>query len=329
MNTMAGTAASAPDKFRSLTMPSFQTILIAADFSDRSRQAFDVACALAEEPKTRLFVLHVLEPTVSVDERGIPLPLPAIDTEHRVTLMEQLRTVYAPPRPLDVQYHVCEGLVAEEILRAAAKVGADLIVLGTHGRTGVRRLLAGSVAETVLRRARVSVLALHAPEAKVLAPKTIRVILHPTDFSARSQAALRVARSLARDRGAKLVLLFVAPIETLQGVALAMPRNPELDLEPLEALRVKTDGSDLKYPVELRYATGEPATEIAGVADEIGCDLIVLGTHGRTGLGRLLMGSVAEAVLRRASCPTLIVRPNAEKPVPAPGEPEPLTVSVF
>ena len=311
-------------------MSCFRTIIVAADFSDRSREAFAVACALAEEKKTRLFVLHVLEPEFSVDERGFPVPMPAPGTEQHQALLEQLWEAYAPHRPIDVQYRIAEGRAAEEILHTATELGADLIVLGTHGRTGVHRLLSGSVAESVLHRARISVLALHAPESAPVVANELRVILHPTDFSDQAQAALGVARALARDHGAQLVVLYVASIETLQGVALAMPRDPRIDAEPLKAIQAKTNGPDLKYPVLTRYEVGDAAAEIVGVAEELGCDLIVLGTHGRTGLGRFLMGSVAESVLRRAGCPTLIVKPIVSEPAAAvPAAPESRSALVF
>ena len=93
----------------------------------------------------------------------------------------------------------------------ADEIGADLIVMGTHGPTLLRRLLAGSVATAVLRGARSPVMALRFAEHPHAAEE-IRVIVHPTDFSEGSEAALRVARSLACDRGARLVLLHVAPL---------------------------------------------------------------------------------------------------------------------
>ena len=76
----------------------------------------------------------------------------------------------------------------------------------------------------------------------------------------------------------------------------------------LEAARERIDGSDLKYPVETRFSQGHAPDEIVRVAEEVGCDLIVMGTHGRTGLGRLLMGNTAESVLPEAVCPVMIVK---------------------
>ena len=301
-------------------MPSFRTILVAADFSEPSEEAFRIACTLAEETKTRLFVLHAVEKTrvmeqpIAFNELGAPLPLPSGESAHHEALKERLLEVYAPNRPVDVEFRLHDGAAADEILRLAGEVGADLIVLGTHGRTGLRRLLTGSVAEAVLRRASCPVLTFHVPAERPAGTGAVRVILHPTDFSERAGGALKIARSLARDLGARLYLLFVDPVQPIEAIALGGPLDPQGDLKFLAEMKAKTDGPDLKYPVEIRYEQGDPAQEILRVAREIRCDLIVLGSHGRTGLGRLLMGSVAEAVLRRADCPSLIVKSTRPEP---------------
>ncbi len=299
-------------------MNAFRTILVAADFSEASREAFRVAASLAREGETRIIVLDVAEPMYAAPEpvyygqQSAQFTVVERDPAYYEALREHLRESYAPGHPVEVAYRTRVGSAAEEILREAEEAGADLIVLGTHGRTGLRRLLAGSVAEAVLRRAPCPVLALRGPER----PKSgeIRVILHPTDFSDRSEDALRVARGLARDHGARLVLVHAAPIGVpLDGVPM-MPTDPTVYREALDEIRGRLDGPDLKGPVETMVMEGEPSTEILRAAEELGCDLIVMGTHGRTGLGRLLMGSVAEAVLRHASCPVLTVRAALTRP---------------
>ena len=136
----------------------------------------------------------------------------------------------------------------------------------------------------------------------------IRTILHPTDFSERSEFAFRLACSLARDYGARLTVLHVtepAMAVTCDGV-LMFP--PAVDVLPLRERLQQLRPPDPKVQVEHRVVEGNAAIEILRVAEETKCDMIVLGTHGRTGLGRLLMGSVAEQVLRRASCPVLTVK---------------------
>jgi universal stress protein A len=135
----------------------------------------------------------------------------------------------------------------------------------------------------------------------------IRTILHPTDFSERSAAAFRLACALARDYDAWLIALHVMPSEVVyaEGVVLPTPQGYRLEmLDKLEEMRAEGPG----VRIETRLAEGNPAEQINRLAAEVPCDLIVMGTHGRTGLGRLLMGSVAEQVVRKAPCPVLTVK---------------------
>jgi universal stress protein A len=138
----------------------FQTILVAADLSKSSREAFRVACSLACEDKTRVIVLNVMEPRyvpetpVYFGDQTLRYIRVARDPSEHESLEERLREVYAPDQPLDVVYQSKEGDAAEEVLRSSEEFACDLIVMGTHGRTGLRRLLAGSIAEAVLRKAR-------------------------------------------------------------------------------------------------------------------------------------------------------------------------------
>lgn len=136
----------------------------------------------------------------------------------------------------------------------------------------------------------------------------IHTILHPTDFSERSQAALKLACALARDHGSELVLLTVVPYPVIvygEGVVPDDPERRRADMEDrLNRLPVPNYQGRLMRLIK----DGEPATEILNVAKEIHADLIIMGTHGRTGLARFLMGSVAELVVRRAECPVLTVK---------------------
>lgn len=143
-------------------------------------------------------------------------------------------------------------------------------------------------------------------------------ILHPTDFSECSNAALPLARSLARDHGAQLIVLHVAPLEIVPDGAYVVPMNPEVYKEALDELRGRLEGADLKATVETLLRQGNAADEILEAAKLRGVDLIVMGTHGRTGLGRLILGSVAEAVMRHATCPVLTVKmPHVPAPTKA------------
>jgi nucleotide-binding universal stress UspA family protein len=146
----------------------------------------------------------------------------------------------------------------------------------------------------------------------------IRTILHPTDFSPPSGYAFELACALARDYGARLVLLHVKPPPQVlfgkAGPVVAEPPDLRSTLqEQLDQLRPAGTASQ----VERRLLEGDAAAEIVNTAREVGSDLVVMGTHGRTGLRRLLMGSVAEQVVRKAPCPVLTVK------LPFPADPHP------
>lgn len=143
----------------------------------------------------------------------------------------------------------------------------------------------------------------------------IRTILHPTDFSERSGYAFQLACALTRDYGARLVVLHVAPRPVIAYGEGILPPDPEAVFQEAkeQLARLEVPGGNVR--AERRLEEGDPTTEILRVAREINADLIVLGTHGRTGLARLLMGSVAEEVVRKASCPVLTVtHPLATSP---------------
>ncbi len=140
--------------------------------------------------------------------------------------------------------------------------------------------------------------------------KPLRILV-PIDFSAGSEAALEMATSLARDSGGSLILTHVEiiPLSAAGGEYLyAIPEPPTEELlAKLNAVAVP----DSQVPVERRLLAGDPADAIIHLAETEGADMIVMGTHGRRGLTRLLMGSVAEAVVRAAPCPVLTVKQPA------------------
>jgi nucleotide-binding universal stress UspA family protein len=137
----------------------------------------------------------------------------------------------------------------------------------------------------------------------------IHTILHPTDFTEHSDYAFQMACSLARDYGAKLVILHVYPTPVVPVVNGGVyPMTLEVPREKLlEELR-EIKPTNPTIAVERTLVEGDPAFEIVRASQELAADLIVMGTHGRGGLSRVLMGSVAEAVARKANCPVLTVR---------------------
>jgi len=139
----------------------------------------------------------------------------------------------------------------------------------------------------------------------------IQTILHPTDFSHGSGDAFRLACSLARDHGARLIVLHVSSVPDLAYQGYGVPGAALPAEEYLAVLRQKLEQlkpPDSRLPIECRLEEGDPVTEILRVAATLNANLIVLSTHGQSGLRHLLMGSVAEQVVRKAPCAVLTLR---------------------
>jgi nucleotide-binding universal stress UspA family protein len=149
--------------------------------------------------------------------------------------------------------------------------------------------------------------------------KPVQTILHPSDFSERSDYSFRFASLLARDLGARLIVLHAIPPApvAVQGELIAYVPPSEKCKEELWEKLHNLRAEDPKVQVEHFLEEGDPASIILHVAETTPCDLIVMGTHGRTGLGRLLMGSVAEEVVRKAPCPVLTLKVPLSQKRPA------------
>jgi nucleotide-binding universal stress UspA family protein len=140
----------------------------------------------------------------------------------------------------------------------------------------------------------------------------VQKILHPTDFSASGKSALEVATALARDAHATLLIVHVEEIPLTTGGGEYLYDLPVRDTKALEKQLAQVLPTDSGVPYTHRLLAGHPADEIVQLVEDEGIDLIVMGTHGRRGLTRLLMGSIAEAVVRRAKCPVLTVREGSD-----------------
>jgi nucleotide-binding universal stress UspA family protein len=138
-------------------------------------------------------------------------------------------------------------------------------------------------------------------------------ILFPTDFSTASDAALAHAETLAKQAGASLLIVHVEEPPLAYGGGELYYGLPEPNSERIQKMLEDVRPRDPAVPFEHRLTMGDPAGEVVRLAGDEGCEMIVMGTHGRTGLTRLLMGSVAEQIVRRAPCPVLIYREAAEK----------------
>lgn len=298
-------------------------ILFPTDFSDASRQAFDHALLWAELFDADLTLLHVLSLRTADPfhpEHHFPSPEEIEERLHALAESE-MALFLAPHResPLRIQQLVRRAPEVDRGIRELAdEQESDLLVLGTHGRRGASHLLIGSVASEVLRRTVRPVLVVPARSKRPAG--RLRRILAPTDFSADSRFAIRHARSLAATAGATLELLHVLP-----NFEVPLPMNPggfgvsggvvqDLEAAARKALAEIAGEKGPRVDIESLVWQGAAASTILNRADESEADLLVLATHGHSGLDRLLLGSVTEKVARLARCPVLVL-PAHGKPL--------------
>jgi nucleotide-binding universal stress UspA family protein len=210
-----------------------------------------------------------------------------------------------------------EGRAYEEICGVARRLNADLIVIATHGYTGYKRTFLGSTAERVVQHSPCPVLVVRrhlrnwngSNGQRTRSGFRLTRILVPIDFSDCSNAAFNYATGLARDFNAELRLVHVISphsypfgdqYASLDAARLMQEAHDSADTQ----MRSMATRANLRYSVQVRR--GSPPTEICEAANE-DVDLIVTSTHGRTGLGHVLIGSVAERVVRYARCPVLVI----------------------
>lgn len=279
----------------------FDKILCPIDFSDNSMTTLREAAKLARKDHALLYVMHVeFVPMGNLVEIAQDVTL---STEPGKLRLEQAtRKLLAGVRhEVVVQF----GRPAELIEKAAKDLDVDLVVMATHGRTGIHRLFLGSVAEHVVRRSGRSVLSF-GPGTAI---RRLKKILCPVAFDPNSIAALRFGWRLAREYGASMSLLHVVPVPFEPSEVPVEPSPPEWERDArteLETVAAQNLGTNVEFKLVARR--GNPASAILEVEKELRPDLIVMATHGRTGLSHLVLGSVAERTVRESTVPVLTIR---------------------
>lgn len=304
-------------------MLEIRRVLWPTDFSTGAAQAFSHAAAMASWHEAELHVLHVADGT-SQGSVGMEESFPI----SRDTFAELLGAAGEPPQAVDldalsvVQEERERAAPAEAIVAYAEEQDIDVVVAGTHGRRGLQRLLIGSVAEEVIRTAPCPVLAVRGGE--VVPPAWgVRNILVPTDFSEASINALRHAKELALTYGAQLTLLHAVEEVVYPSAYGLEPVNlpgPEVvqRVEGNLADLVRTEVGYEHVVVEAEIGYAPSAILDHAEANQVG--LIVIATHGRTGLERMLLGSVTERVVRRAPTPVFVVKSFGKSLLPSDSE---------
>jgi len=288
-------------------MTALRTVVAAVDFSAGSVAALARGADLARRAGA---ALHVVYADVLFQSSGDGAPPSGTSGGTlRLRLERAVRDAGVSGATIAVARDV-KAVAA--ITRYAAEVDADLLVIGTHGRTGVARLLLGSVAEACVAAAPCPVLTVpRTPEGA--GPSTAAPVLVAVDFSDRSRAAVAAGRQLADLFGADLELVHVVrdagPYPGLAPNILSLvdydPAQGEAVRDRLARFAETVPGA---APTTFHVGLGEPSRVVTALAAERGAGALVLGTHGRRGLAHALIGSVAEAALRRSPCPVLTLR---------------------
>jgi nucleotide-binding universal stress UspA family protein len=293
-------------------------ILLATDFSPTARAALGWATGLARRHGARIHMVHAVE-TFAVP-MNVSLEAQTLVTESVEHHLGELERIVGQAG-VEVSAAYETGRPWEVIAESEQQWQPDLLVIGARGRTAYANIVLGSTADRVIRTAIGPVLTVHPRDAEP--PAGAGTILVATDFSEEASLATSTAvRLLGRqDQPCRLVLLHVCPAPVVYEaeavatvIAQQMADEEELARQRLETLSAPLRGESLSVEIVVRQ--GQPAMIVQEEARAAEADLIALGTHGRSGVRHLLLGSIAERVVHHAHCPVLTVRqPDAERPV--------------
>ena len=302
-------------------MIEIRRILCPIDFSDYSRRALDHAIAIARWYESTVTALHVFSPApvAAYGPGQVPFAPIVLTVVDRAQLLADTKAfIEAESAPgVAIEAVAREGQTAAEIVEQAASMNADLLVIGTHGRSGFERLLLGSVAEKVLRKARCPVLTVpgRLPDAVPSGPVLFKRILCAVDFSESSMNALKYALSLAQEADGGLTVVHVLGPELVGQVGIgeehaslaALQRQHEE--EARKRLDEAVPESAAAYcQAETMLLRGKPWREILRIAADRQAELIVMGVHGRGAADLMFFGSTTQHVVREATCPVLTLR---------------------
>jgi nucleotide-binding universal stress UspA family protein len=290
-------------------------ILVATDLSDSADEALRQAHAIARASGGKLVACHVLPEALRYqplfpDRAGDALKeLTAAQGTMGDAVATRVAEITGQARS-DFEVVVGHGPAGARIVSEAEAHGADLVVVGSRGATGIERFLLGSVAERVVRYAHVPVLVARS------SPATDRIVAG-TDFSDPSREALAVAKVIAGWWPSQVTLVHAIDVAAPAVVSLAVPLGASWVPVPPEEMAAIREGARAMIDDELervglpgtsRVVEARPAAAIVEAARELDARLVVVGTRGRTGLARLTLGSVAESVVRDAPCSVLVTR---------------------
>ena len=293
---------------------SIERVLCPIDFSDTSHHALAHAAAIARWHQAQLTMLYVFPYLPAMDLP--PFPLEESDRANMLAKMREFAAIL--PREVRIEHQVVEGqLVHEAIASYVATTQADMLVMGTHGRSGFQRAFLGSVTEKVIRKVKCPTLVVPPRVGDIAAdtPVQFHRILCPTDFLASSLKAFEYAIGVAEEADAQLTLLHVVEILAALGeeppVAddqFARLRGATIDDARRRLSNLIPEDARAFCTIDAIVVEGRAYKQILCQAKNRSADLIVMGVHGRGAIDLFLFGSTTHHVLRASTCPVLIVR---------------------
>ena len=302
-------------------MVSINRILCPVDLSDFSLDALRHGLSLATWYSAQLTLFHVYEIFQPLALERTPGSVPVFADADPAKVAEEVRSFCAPlvePSGQRVDIVVRPGQAASEIRHEAERQPFDLVILGTHGRSGFERLFLGSVTEKVLRSTRVPVLTIPPPVRDAGSP-LYKTILCAIDFSAASTRALEYALSLAREADARLILLHAiedilgdAGMQTLSHLNLS-EYYQQIEQDALTRLRTAVpDDARVWARPEERVVRGRAYRAILDSVSNDQVDLVVMGVEGKGAVDRFVFGSTTDRVIRQAGCPVLTLHSRTQ-----------------
>lgn len=283
-------------------------ILVPLDFSQGGREALRVARELRAHRGGGVTAINVVLPPTHLD--GRPSWIESEKAQRLLEARELTRAFLSEQGIDDVDVLSAGGDPAREVAEQAARMKASMIVMPAHGKGWMDRLVIGSVTERVARFARCPVLVLPPPSRAERAPAdwaSLSRVLVPYDFGDPDRRAVNYARSFVDD-DSKLTAVHVTPLPSPPVLEAAWnPFDPKKMLENTRgALQMDLAKQGMPH-VRAHSRLGLVGPELAAAIEAEDAELLVVSSHGRSGLGRLLMGSVAEGLLRRATCPVIVL----------------------
>ena len=298
-----------------------QNIVVPIDFSKMSVQAIQTAKQLARRFGASIHLAHVRHLNYAADLVApappmVPFSFMTYEQDAERTALKELKEVASECGVSSATCDVLSGAPPfDEICRLAQTIPADLVVMPTHGRTGLKHVFLGSTAERIVQHSSCPVLVMRgsALQAHDRSRFRIKTILVPVDFSNCSRQGLEYAIGFASEFGAKIILLhatYLGYVYSCEGTAI-------YDIHALQEAARKTAERKMReliqslnfgaVKVETMLTEGSPVIDICAFAKDHDVDLIITSTHGFTGFTHVLIGSIAEQVLRHSPCSVLVV----------------------